>query len=203
MALTMNGVTLNVPTWKADSEGVAIVVSPLISLMKDQVDALRANGVAAAFYNSALGSAEARRVLAQLHEHTLDLLYVSPERLMSADFMARLANVDIALFAIDEAHCVSQWGHDFRPEYQQLGALRQLFPGIPLVALTATADAQTREDIVRVLALEEAGCHISGFDRPNIQYRITQKQNAKQQLLRFIHNEHADDAGIGCTVARR
>ena len=112
---------------------------------------------AAAFYNSALVSAEARRVLAQLHEHTLDLLYVSPERLMSTDFMARLANVDIALFAIDEAHCVSQWGHDFRPEYQQLGALRQLFPAIPLVALTATADTQTREDILRVLALDEAG----------------------------------------------
>ena len=183
-------------------EGVAIVVSPLISLMKDQVDALRASGVAAAFYNSALGSAEARRVLAQLHEHTLDLLYVSPERLMSADFMARLADVDIALFAIDEAHCVSQWGHDFRPEYQQLGALRQLFPGIPLVALTATADAQTRDDIVRVLALEEAGCHISGFDRPNIRYTVLEKHKPFEQLLRFL-DPREGQAGIVYALSRK
>ena len=183
-------------------EGVAIVVSPLISLMKDQVDALRASGVAAAFYNSALGSAEARRVLAQLHEHTLDLLYVSPERLMSADFMARLADVDIALFAIDEAHCVSQWGHDFRPEYQQLGALRQLFPGIPLVALTATADAQTRDDIVRVLALEEAGCHISGFDRPNIRYTVLEKHKPFEQLLRFLEPREGQ-AGIVYALSRK
>ena len=183
-------------------EGVAIVVSPLISLMKDQVDALRANGVAAAFYNSALGSSEARRVLAQLHEHTLDLLYVSPERLMSADFMARLADVDIALFAIDEAHCVSQWGHDFRPEYQQLGALRQLFPAIPLVALTATADTQTREDIVRVLALDEAGCHITGFDRPNIRYTVLEKHKPFDQLLRFLE-PRAGQAGIVYALSRK
>ena len=183
-------------------EGVAIVVSPLISLMKDQVDALRANGVAAAFYNSALGSSEARRVLAQLHEHTLDLLYVSPERLMSTDFMARLANVDIALFAIDEAHCVSQWGHDFRPEYQQLGALRQLFPAIPLVALTATADTQTREDIVRVLALDEAGCHITGFDRPNIRYTVLEKHKPFDQLLRFLE-PRAGQAGIVYALSRK
>jgi ATP-dependent DNA helicase RecQ len=183
-------------------EGVAIVVSPLISLMKDQVDALRANGVAAAFYNSALVSAEARRVLAQLHEHTLDLLYVSPERLMSADFMARLADVDIALFAIDEAHCVSQWGHDFRPEYQQLGALRQLFPAIPLVALTATADTQTREDIVRVLALDEAACHITGFDRPNIRYTVLEKHKPFDQLLRFLE-PRAGQAGIVYALSRK
>jgi ATP-dependent DNA helicase RecQ len=108
--------------------GVGIVVSPLISLMKDQVDALRANGVAAAFYNSALGSDEARQVLARLHAHELDLLYISPERLLSSGFIDRLADIDIALFAIDEAHCVSQWGHDFRPEYQQLGSLRSSSP---------------------------------------------------------------------------
>ncbi len=183
-------------------EGVAIVVSPLISLMKDQVDALRANGVAAAYYNSALDSLEARRVLAQLHEQTLDLLYVSPERLMSADFMARLAEIDVALFAIDEAHCVSQWGHDFRPEYQQLGSLRQLFPAIPLVALTATADAQTREDIVRVLALEEAGCHITGFDRPNIRYTVLEKHKPFEQLLRFLQPREGQ-SGIVYALSRR
>jgi ATP-dependent DNA helicase RecQ len=183
-------------------EGVAIVVSPLISLMKDQVDALRANGVAAAFYNSALVSAEARRVLAQLHEHTLDLLYVSPERLMSADFMARLADVDIALFAIDEAHCVSQWGHNFRPEYQQLGALRYYFPDVPLVALTATADAQTREDIVHVLGLGKARRHVTGFDRPNIRYTVLEKHKPFDQLLRFLE-PRAGQAGIVYALSRK
>src|SRR5690606_32934753 len=143
------------------------VVSPLISLMKDQVDALRANGVAAAFYNSALGSDEARQVLAWLHAHELDLLYLSTERQLSGDFIDRLADIDIALFAIDEAHCVSQWGHDFRPEYQRLSGLRARFPQVPLVALTATADHQTREDIVRVLGLDGATRYITGFDRPN------------------------------------
>jgi ATP-dependent DNA helicase RecQ len=136
--------------------GVGIVVSPLIALMKDQVDALQANGVSAAFYNSSLGSTAAREVLARLHAHELDLLYISPERLTSGGFLERLADIDIALFAIDEAHCVSQWGHDFRREYAQLGVLRQQFPAVPMVALTATADAQTRADIVRVLQLQEA-----------------------------------------------
>ena len=136
--------------------GVGIVVSPLIALMKDQVDALQANGVAAEFYNSSLDSAAARRVLARLHAHELDLLYVSPERLLDSGFLERLAGIDIALIAIDEAHCVSQWGHDFRPEYAQLGVLRSHFPQIPIIALTATADAQTRADIVRVLGVERA-----------------------------------------------
>ncbi len=182
--------------------GVAIVVSPLISLMKDQVDALQANGVAAAFYNSALGSTEARQVLARLHAHELDLLYISPERLMSADFLERLADIDIALFAIDEAHCVSQWGHDFRPQYQQLGALRNHFTGIPLAAFTATADAQTRDDIVHVLGLGKASRHVTGFDRPNIRYTVLEKHKPFDQLLRFLERRQ-DQAGIVYALSRK
>ncbi len=182
--------------------GVALVVSPLISLMKDQVDALQANGVAAAFYNSALGSQEARQVLARLHAHELDLLYISPERLMSAGFLERLEEIDIALFAIDEAHCVSQWGHDFRPEYQQLGALRSHFPGIPLAAFTATADAQTRNDIVRVLGLGMGNHHVTGFDRPNIRYTVLEKHKPFDQLLRFLESRE-DQAGIVYALSRK
>lgn len=182
--------------------GVAIVVSPLISLMKDQVDALRANGVAAAFYNSALGSVDARQVLAQLHAHELDLLYVAPERLMTASFLERLAGIDIALFAIDEAHCVSQWGHDFRPEYVELGALRARFPGVPMVALTATADPQTRRDIVRVLGLGGAAQHVAGFDRPNIRYTVLEKHRPFDQLMQFL-GRWPDAAGIVYALSRR
>lgn len=182
--------------------GVGIVVSPLISLMKDQVDALRANGVAAAFYNSSLGSDEARQVLARLHAHELDLLYLSPERLLSDGFLARLEEVDIALFAIDEAHCVSQWGHDFRPEYQQLSLLHERFPQVPRIALTATADAQTREDIVRVLQLGQARRHITGFDRPNIRYRVLEKHKPFDQLLRFLADRR-DESGIVYALSRR
>ncbi|MFN2308521.1 MAG: DNA helicase RecQ [Gammaproteobacteria bacterium] len=182
--------------------GVGIVVSPLISLMKDQVDALRANGVAAAFYNSALGADAARQVLARLHAHELDLLYISPERLLSSGFIDRLADIDIALFAIDEAHCVSQWGHDFRPEYQQLGALRGHFPRIPLVALTATADAQTREDIVRVLGLTEARRYVTGFDRPNIRYTVLEKHKPADQLQRFLA-ARSGQAGIVYALSRK
>jgi len=182
--------------------GVAMVVSPLISLMKDQVDALQANGVAAAFYNSALGSEEARQVLARLHARELDLLYISPERLMSAGFLERLTDIDIALFAIDEAHCVSQWGHDFRPQYQQLGALRDHFPGIPLAAFTATADAQTRDDIVRVLGLGKGSRHVTGFDRPNIHYTVLEKHKPFDQLARFLENR-TDQAGIVYALSRK
>jgi ATP-dependent DNA helicase RecQ len=182
--------------------GVGIVVSPLIALMKDQVDALKANGVAAEFYNSSLDSDAARRVLARLHAHELDLLYLSPERLVGGDFLDRLAAIDIALIAIDEAHCVSQWGHDFRPEYAQLGVLRGHFPGVPLVALTATADAQTRADIVRVLGLSQAGHHVTGFDRPNIHYTVLEKHKPFEQLLRFLQPRQGK-AGIVYALSRK
>jgi len=182
--------------------GVGIVVSPLISLMKDQVDALQANGVAAAYYNSALGPDAAREVLVRLHRHDLDLLYVSPERLVSGDFLQRLQEIDIALFAIDEAHCVSQWGHDFRPEYAALGALRERFPEVPLIALTATADRQTRDDIARVLQLQEAPRFVSGFDRPNIRYTVLEKHKPFDQLLRFLQQQQGQ-AGIVYALSRK
>ncbi len=182
--------------------GVGIVISPLISLMKDQVDALRANGVAAAFYNSSLDTENAGRVLTQLHNQELDLLYIAPERLMRPDFIERLQLVDIALIAIDEAHCVSQWGHDFRPEYAKLGQLETLFPSVPRIALTATADPQTREDIRRVLNLEQAPCHITGFDRPNIRYSVLDKHNPFNQLRHFL-TSHEDKAGIIYALSRK
>jgi ATP-dependent DNA helicase RecQ len=182
--------------------GVAIVVSPLISLMKDQVDALQANGVAAACYNSSQDSETARQVLARLHNRELDLLYISPERLISGGFLERLQEIKIALFAIDEAHCVSQWGHDFRPEYAQLGMLRLQFPDIPVVALTATADEQTREDIVRVLNLGTARRHVTGFDRPNIHYGVLEKHKPIDQLLRFLEPRRGQ-AGIVYALSRK
>lgn len=182
--------------------GVGIIVSPLISLMKDQVDALTANGVAAACYNSSLKETEARRTLARFHSGELDLLYVAPERLMSESFLERLQGMEIALFAIDEAHCVSQWGHDFRPEYIQLGRLRQLFPSVPLLALTATADPQTRVDIIERLGLGDAGCYVAGFDRPNIRYTVVEKQKPLQQLLGFLKGR-SDEAGIVYALSRK
>lgn len=182
--------------------GVAIVVSPLISLMKDQVDALKASGVTAEFYNSSLKSQEARQVLAKLHSHEIDLLYIAPERLMSEEFLQRLTDIDIALFAIDEAHCVSQWGHDFRPEYQRLSALRHHFPKVPLIALTATADVQTRKDIVQVLGLEEAHHHIASFDRPNIRYSVMEKHQPLKQLVPFIE-KYRNESGIVYALSRK
>jgi len=182
--------------------GTVIVVSPLISLMKDQVDALQANGVAAACYNSSLNEKTSRQLLAQFHAGELDLLYVAPERLMSAGFLARLDDIDISLFAVDEAHCVSQWGHDFRPEYVQLGQLRQRFPGIPMAAFTATADPQTRGDIIQRLQLQNPDIHVTGFDRPNIRYGALEKAKPFDQLTTFLA-AHQGDAGIVYALSRK
>jgi len=183
--------------------GTAIVVSPLISLMKDQVDALKGNGVAAEFYNSSLDEREARRTLARLHAGELDLLYVAPERLMTESFLDRLRGVQVALFAIDEAHCVSQWGHDFRPEYLALGQLRGAFPGIPLLALTATADEATRADVRDKLGLLEAPEFVAGFDRPNIRYTVVEKSHPAAQLLAFLRARPGDSGIVYCLSRRR
>ncbi|MCP3661611.1 MAG: DNA helicase RecQ [Gammaproteobacteria bacterium] len=184
--------------------GVGIVVSPLIALMQDQVMSLRQLGVSAAALNSAIDPAEARQIEAWLRDGELDLLYVAPERLMTPGFQSLLQQIEIALFAIDEAHCVSQWGHDFRPEYIQLSALHEQFPAIPRVALTATADAPTRKEIVERLGLEQAGKFVNGFDRPNIRYRVAASSTgARQQLLRFIKLDYPDQAGIVYCLSRR
>ncbi|WP_040379853.1 DNA helicase RecQ [Deinococcus aquatilis] len=183
--------------------GVGIIVSPLIALMKDQVDTLRQLGVRAAFLNSTLSAGEVRDVEAALLAGELDLLYAAPERLLLPRTLELLSRAQIALFAIDEAHCVSQWGHDFRPEYQQLSVLPQRFPTIPRLALTATADDRTRADIVQVLGLTGAPAFVSSFDRPNIQYRVAAKESPKSQLLDFIRTEHAGDAGIVYCMSRK
>ncbi len=182
--------------------GVGIVISPLISLMKDQVDALVANGVSAACYNSSLCASEARQVLARLHAGELDLLYVAPERLLSEGFVERLQQLEVALFAIDEAHCVSQWGHDFRPEYIQLGSLHQMFPGVPLLALTATAEKQTRQDILQRLNLDNPLQVVAGFDRPNIRYTLIDKQRPYEQLKHFL-SSRSEDSGIVYALSRK
>jgi ATP-dependent DNA helicase RecQ len=187
--------------------GVGIVVSPLIALMQDQVDALRQLGVRAAFYNSSLDAAAAREVFIALVRGELDMLYVAPERLLLANFLNTLKQVQdgpgLALFAIDEAHCVSQWGHDFRPEYRALTVLHERFPEVPRIALTATADAPTRREIVERLNLEAARQFVSSFDRPNIRYRVTHKNNARQQLQAFLEAEHPNDAGIVYCLSRK
>ena len=184
--------------------GTGIVVSPLISLMKDQVDALRAAGVSAAAYNSSLDADEARSVLRVLHAGDLDLLYVAPETLMTSGFLDRLGGLDhgVALFAIDEAHCVSQWGHDFRPEYVQLGQLRGLFPGVPIMACTATADPETRDDVRLRLGLTDAAVYVTGFDRPNIRYTVVEKREPLHQLTQFLTG-HQGDSGIVYCLSRK
>lgn len=188
-------------------EGLAIVVSPLIALMQDQVEALQQLGVNAAFLNSSLSAEDNVRITRQVVSGEIKLLYVAPERLMVGSFLALLdevqQHVGLALFAIDEAHCVSQWGHDFRPEYRQLTVLHNRFPEVPRIALTATADAPTRAEIISQLNLENARQFVSSFDRPNIRYHVGIKNNARQQLQAFLEREHANDAGIIYCLSRK
>jgi len=184
-------------------DGTGIVVSPLIALMQDQVAALTQHGVRAAFLNSTLSAREAEAVERAVAKGALDLLYVAPERLLTPRCLDLLARSNLALFAIDEAHCVSQWGHDFRPEYLQLAVLRERFPGVPRIALTATADPHTRQEILERLELRGARVFVSSFDRPNIRYTIVDKGDARAQLLGFIRETHADEAGIVYCLSRR
>ena len=184
-------------------KGTAVVISPLIALMQDQVAALRQLGVSAAFLNSTLDAHAAAAAERALREGAVDLLYVAPERLVMPRMLKLLEQSRIALFAIDEAHCVSQWGHDFRPEYLQLSLLHQHFARVPRIALTATADEHTRAEIIERLALREARIFISSFDRPNICYTIVDKRDARHQLLAFIREAHDGDTGIVYCLSRR
>lgn len=184
-------------------EGVGIVVSPLIALMQNQVAALREVGVDAAVLNSSLSPQEAATVEQKLLAGGYDLLYVAPERLLTGRFLNLISRIPVALFAIDEAHCVSQWGHDFRPEYSQLSVLHERFPAVPRIALTATADMHTRKEIVERLGLAMAKVFVSSFDRPNIRYQIVDKTNSRSQLFSFIQAEHPGDAGIVYCLSRK
>ena len=183
--------------------GCGVVISPLIALMQDQVNAMRELGVRASFLNSTLDATTAAEVERALIEGELDLLYIAPERLTQSRTLDLLKRCEIALFAIDEAHCVSQWGHDFRADYLQLSLLHEQFPDVPRIALTATADEQTRLEIAARLQLEDAARFVVGFDRPNIRYRIGLKHNARQQLLAFLKAEHPNDAGIVYCLSRK
>jgi ATP-dependent DNA helicase RecQ len=188
-------------------QGITVVISPLIALMHDQVGALHEAGVSAAFLNSTLSGEEASQVERRLLRGEITLLYAAPERVTTPRFLAQLDSLQergaLSLFAIDEAHCVSQWGHDFRPEYRALTVLHERYASVPRIALTATADALTREDIVERLQLQNARQFVSSFDRPNISYTIVEKREATQQLLRFIMNEHMGDAGIVYCQSRK
>ena len=184
-------------------EGVGVVISPLIALMQDQVSALQQLGIRAAAINSSMDWRHIAEVKDAIRSGSIDMVYVAPERLLMEDFLALLAESPIALFAIDEAHCVSQWGHDFRPDYVQLSILAERFPQVPRVALTATADAPTRKDIIERLHLSDGQSFLGGFDRPNIHYSITIKDSPKQQLLAFIRGQHLGDSGIVYCLSRK
>src|SRR5580698_10497030 len=166
--------------------GLTVVVSPLIALMKDQVDALQTAGVAATFLNSSLAAGESRPRLRGLHNGEFRLLYVAPERLRLSGFLDDLKQWNVNLFAIDEAHCISEWGHDFRPEYRQIASLRSVFPGVPVMALTATATERVRGDIVAQLHLRDASFYLASFNRPNLTYKVAAKAGAYDQILSFI-----------------
>lgn len=182
--------------------GVGIVISPLIALMQDQVDALTQSGVSAAYLNSSQSSDLQQEIERRLRQQEIDLLYITPERLLTTRMLSMLRQTELALFAIDEAHCVSQWGHDFRKEYQQLKVLHQEFPNVPRVALTATADKRTRQEIIEQLDLHSAKTFINSFDRPNIHYQISE-QNTKADLWKFIQNSHPNNAGIIYCLSRK
>ncbi len=184
-------------------DGVCVVVSPLIALMQDQVYALKNNGVSAEFLNSALDNEKEYQIIQRLLNNELDLIYVSPERLNSPVFLEILKKVKISFFALDEAHCVSQWGHDFRPEYTQFAHLCEFFPKVPRMALTATADEATRDDIIKNLKIENCKIFISSFDRENIRYLIQIKNNEKKQLLEFINDYHKNESGIVYCISRK
>ena len=184
-------------------EGITVVISPLIALMQDQVNALKQAGVRASVLNSTLNAEKSNLVEEQIFNNELELVYVSPERLNTEGFLNLLKKSKISLFAIDEAHCVSQWGHDFRPEYTKFSALKEIFPNVPRIALTATADELTRIDIIKNLNLENGKVFVSSFDRPNIEYTIKIKDNEKKQLLNFIKEDHRNDSGIVYCISRK